>query len=105
MYKDMRGRESEWSRRALLTTSGGMLVAAAGFGLVPASAVGQQRPKRGGTLRFATRSDATGLDPHRNLMYLVSNCLAATTMGLLDLNLQSEPVPGVASAWKPLQIS
>jgi peptide/nickel transport system substrate-binding protein len=62
--------------------------------------VRQQPPKRGGTLRFATRADATGLDPHRNLMYLVSTCLAATTMGLLDLNLQSEPIPGIASAWE-----
>jgi peptide/nickel transport system substrate-binding protein len=33
-------------------------------------------------------------------MYLVSTPLAATTMGLLDLNLQSEPVPGIAAEWE-----
>src|SRR6266568_4459883 len=32
----------------------------------PASA-----PQRGGTLRFATRGDASGLDPHRNYINLV----------------------------------
>src|SRR5207245_10846924 len=50
-----------------------------------------------GTLRFATREDAAGLDPHRNTMYLVSIPLAATTMGLMDINVQSEPVPGIAA--------
>jgi ABC-type transport system substrate-binding protein len=61
---------------------------------------GKRHPTRGGTLRFATRGDATGLDPHRNLIYLVSQPLAATTQGLLDLNLQSQPVPGIALEWE-----
>ena len=59
----------------------------------------QSRPKRGGTLRFSTRLDVTGLDTHRNVVYPVSMLLAATTQGLLDLNLKSEPAPGVASEW------
>jgi peptide/nickel transport system substrate-binding protein len=58
-----------------------------------------RHPRRGGTLRFATRGDATGLDSHRNVFYPVSHPLAAITQGLLDLDLQSEPVPGIASDW------
>src|SRR5262249_54445628 len=58
-----------------------------------------RRPQRGGTLRFATRADAAGLDPHRNIIYLVSHPLAATTQGLLDLDLKSEPVAGIATEW------
>jgi peptide/nickel transport system substrate-binding protein len=46
------------------------------------------------------RSDTTGLDLHRNTQYPVSIPLAAITQGLLDLNLQAEPVPGVASEWE-----
>jgi peptide/nickel transport system substrate-binding protein len=41
-----------------------------------------------------------GLDPHRNLIYLVSEPLAATCQGLLDLNLHCEPVPGIATEWE-----
>jgi len=87
------------SRRAFLATTGGVLAGAAACGLVGQAEASKRRPQRGGTLRFATRGDAAGLDPHRNTIYLVSTPLAATTMGLLDLNLQSEPVPGIAEAW------
>jgi peptide/nickel transport system substrate-binding protein len=87
------------SRRAFLATTGGALASAATFGLVgPAEAV-RRHPQRGGTLRFATRGDAAGLDPHRNTIYLVSTPLAATTQGLLDIDAKSEPVPGVATEW------
>ena len=55
---------------------------------------------RGGVLRFATRSDSLGLDPHRHLVYPVSVPLAATMQGLVDVNLRSEPVPGVAAEWE-----
>jgi ABC-type transport system substrate-binding protein len=68
-------------------------------GLVSQAAAGASQPQRGGTLRFATRGDAAGLDPHRNTIYLVSTLLAATTQGLIDLDEQSQPVPGVAMAW------
>jgi peptide/nickel transport system substrate-binding protein len=79
------------SRRDFLVTTGGRLIGAA--------EAAARRPKRGGTLRLGTRGDSTGLDPHRNLMYLVSQPLAATTQGLLDLDLQCEPVPGIATEW------
>src|SRR5437763_1550036 len=78
------------SRRTFLATTGGVVG--------QAEAVKRQ-PQRGGTLRLATRGDAAGLDPHRNTIYLVSTPLAATTQGLLDLDLQSEPVPGIAESW------
>src|SRR5262245_21975662 len=87
------------SRRTFLATTGGTLASAAAFGLVGKAEASKRRPQRGGTLRFATRSDAAGLDPHRNIMQLVSHPLAATTQGLLDLDLHSEPVPGIAVEW------
>jgi peptide/nickel transport system substrate-binding protein len=87
------------SRRAFLATTSGTLAGAAACGLVSQAEASKRRPQRGGTLRFATRADAAGLDPHRNTMYLVSHPLAATTQGLLDLDLQSEPVPGIAAEW------
>src|SRR5262244_3942573 len=87
------------SRRAFLATTGGALASAAAFGLVGQTEAGQRRPQRSGTLRFATRADAAGLDPHRNIMYLVSHPLAATTQGLIGLDLKSEPVPGIAAEW------
>src|SRR5206468_4302475 len=87
------------SRRAFLATTSGALAGAAACGLVSQAEASKRHPQRGGTLRFATRADAAGLDPHRNTMYLVSYPLAATTQGLLDLDLQSEPVPGIAAEW------
>ncbi len=85
------------SRRAFLATTSGALAGAAAGGLVRQAEASKRRPQRGGTLRFGTRSDAAGLDPHRNIMQLVSHPLAATTQGLLDLDLHSEPVPGIAA--------
>ena len=74
------------SRRAFLTATGGTLAGAAACGLVGQAEAAKRHPQRGGTLRFATRGDAAGLDPHRNTIYLVSTPLAATTQGLLDLD-------------------
>lgn len=59
-----------------------------------------RHPERGGTLRFVTRSDATGLDPYRHTIYPVSMLLAAMSRGLLDVNLRSASVPGIASEWE-----
>jgi peptide/nickel transport system substrate-binding protein len=99
MAGETTGTGRELSRRALLASAGGALAGAAVHGLVGAAGAGPQRPQRGGTLRFATRGDAAGLDPHRNPYYLVSTPLAATSQGLLDLNLRAEPVPGIAAEW------
>lgn len=87
------------SRRALLASTSGVMAGAAAYGVVGA-ADSRPRAKRGGVLRFATRGDTQGLDPHRNLIYLVSEPLAATTQGLLDLNLKCEPTPGIATEWE-----
>jgi len=56
--------------------------------------------KRGGTLRYATRVDGRGLDPHRNFVYYVSNPMALTTMGLVDLGKDMSIRPGVAVSWE-----
>jgi peptide/nickel transport system substrate-binding protein len=100
MARDTAGNASDLSRREFLATTGGAVVGAAALGLVGQAEAGKRHPKRGGTLRFATRSDARGLDPIRNIYYLVSVPLAATSQGLLDLNLKSEPVPGIAYEWE-----
>ncbi|MCC6720060.1 MAG: ABC transporter substrate-binding protein [Acetobacteraceae bacterium] len=81
-------------RRGLLSgVAAGVLAAG-----MPAQAA--PMPKRGGTLRFGTRVDGSGLDPHRNLVYYVSDARAATTQGLLDLNQKMEVVPAVAQEWE-----
>ncbi|MDP6567574.1 MAG: ABC transporter substrate-binding protein [Alphaproteobacteria bacterium] len=84
------------TRREFLATTAAAAGAAAAAS-VPGAAVAA--PKRGGTLRFATRVDGRGLDPHRNIIYYVSNPLAATTQGLLDLNTNMEIVPGIGEEW------
>jgi peptide/nickel transport system substrate-binding protein len=103
MAKATRDRASELSRRAFLGITGGALASTAAFGLIGQAEAGTPHPKRGGTLRFATRSDATGLDPHRNNFYPVSMPVAAMCQGLLDLNHKAEPVPGVATEWDVTQ--
>jgi peptide/nickel transport system substrate-binding protein len=82
-----------------LSTTGGVVAGALAFGLTGQGSAGPRHPKRGGTLRFATRGDISGLDAHRHFFYLVSNPMAAISQGLLDLNLQSDPVPGIAEEW------
>ena len=88
------------SRRTFLQAAGGLVAGAAAYGLGAQAEAGKRHRYRGGTLRFATRGDATGLDPHRNLIYLVSQSLAATSQGLLDLNALCEPVAGIATEWE-----
>jgi peptide/nickel transport system substrate-binding protein len=100
MRKAIRERDAALSRRAFLAATGGTLAGAAAFGLVDQIQAGPPHPQRGGTLRFATRADVSGLDLHRNTIYLVSMPLAAMNQGLLDLDQKSEPVPGVATAWE-----
>jgi len=87
------------TRRQFLAASGAVAGAAA-MGMDPGIANAAKRhPKRGGTVRFATRSDARGLDPHRNILYYVSSPLAATTNGLLDFDANMNIKPGIAESW------
>ncbi len=91
--------ETELSRREFLAGTSGALAGAAALGLASQAAAGQKHPTRGGELRFGMRSDSIALDPHRNVMYLTSHPLGATTQGLLDLDLKCRPVPGLAYEW------
>jgi peptide/nickel transport system substrate-binding protein len=83
------------TRREFMATTGAVAGAAALGVSSEANAAKKRHPKRGGTLRFATRSDSRGLDQHRNYYYL-SHPLAATSMGMFDLDLKMEPKPGIA---------
>jgi peptide/nickel transport system substrate-binding protein len=100
MSHNASGKGMDLSRREFLATTGGALGGAAAFGLAGQAQAGEAKPGKGGTVRFATRSDAVGLDPHRNTMYYVSIPLALTTQGLVDLNDKLELVPGVAESWE-----
>ena len=87
------------SRRALLGTAVGAFTHGVTSRLTGATEARPRHPSRGGILRFATRGDAAGLDPHRHANSPVSTPLSATMQGLLDLNERSEPVPGIAAEW------
>ncbi|MCA8927948.1 MAG: ABC transporter substrate-binding protein [Alphaproteobacteria bacterium] len=79
------------------------LAAGAAAGAMAAGLPGVARaetPKRGGIMRYASTVDGNGLDPHRNLIFYVSNPLAPTTQGLLDLDQKMEIVPGIAEEWE-----
>lgn len=93
-------RDHALSRRAFLASTSGAMAGAAAYGIVGSAEAQPQQPKRGGVLRFATRGDTKGLDPHRNVIYLVSEPLAATTQGLVDINMKCEPAPGIATEWE-----
>jgi peptide/nickel transport system substrate-binding protein len=99
MTRSITRAADDLSRREFLAATGGTLAGAAAFGLVGQAQAAKRHPSRGGTLRMALRSDTTGLDPHRNVHYLVSMPIAAISQGLLDLNLTLEPAPGIASEW------
>jgi len=99
MSKDEKKHQNKQTRREFLATTTAVAGAAA-MGMDPGIANAAKRhPKRGGTLRFATRSDSKGLDPHRNFVYYVSHPMAGTSMGLLDINGKMEAVPGVAESY------
>ena len=90
------------SRRSFLKAGGAALGAASTVGLpslTVAKDIAKGGGKRGGILRFATRSDARGVDPHKNTIYNVSQPLAATSQGLLDIAPDLAPAPGIASEW------
>lgn len=99
MSKNKKDQHNQPSRREFLATSTAVAGAAA-LGMDPGIANAAKRhPKRGGTVRFATRSDGRGLDPHRNITYYVSHPLAAMTAGLLDFDYGMNIKPGLAEEW------
>jgi peptide/nickel transport system substrate-binding protein len=99
MSIEQTGKQAELSRREFLTAAGGVAAGAAVAGLTSKAEAGEPKPGRGGTIRIATRSDAVGLEPHRNNYYYVSVPIAWIGMGLLDLNTKLQPVPGIATEW------
>ena len=100
MARQTTGETGTLSRRAFLGTAGAALGGATALGLAGQASAGARHSKRGGILRFATRGDTSGLDFHRTPFYPVSQPLAAICQGLLDINLKSEPAPGVAYEWE-----
>jgi peptide/nickel transport system substrate-binding protein len=84
-----------------LTTASTMLAGATLGGLAPWSAAAQQHPKRGGVLLFGTRTDAAGLDSHRNNQLHTSTPTAAMYTGLTDYDQQGNIIPGIAESWEP----
>ncbi len=99
MSEDKKQQSGQQTRREFLATSTAVAGAAAvGLGAKPASAA-KRNPQRGGTVRFSTRSDSKGLDPHRNITYYVSHPLAGTTSGILDFDKGMNIKPGLAHEW------
>ena len=88
------------NRREFLASTTAAVAAGAVAGSIPGAAMAADMPKRGGTLRYASRVDGRGLDPHRNFVYYVSNPMALTTMGLVDLDKNMGMVGGVATEWE-----
>src|SRR5919106_5882771 len=103
MSRTMTERAFDLSRRDFLITTGGGLAGMAAFGLIEPARAGQRRPGRGGTLDFATRLDAGGLDSHRHNQYHTSHPIAAIYTGLTDINQKGEIVPGIAESWEANQ--
>jgi peptide/nickel transport system substrate-binding protein len=102
MRDEAHKKGSEQTRREFLAAA----AAAAGVaatGLPAAAQAPKRHPRRGGTLRFATRDDSVGLDTHRNFIYFVSQPLTGLTGGLLDFNFKMEPVGAVATEWDASQ--
>jgi len=84
-----------------LTTASAVLAGAALSGLVPQSEAAQQHPQRHGVLKFGTRTDAAGLDSHRNNQLHTSTPTAAMYTGLADYDQQGNIIPGIAESWEP----
>ncbi len=100
MTRQATGVTAALSRREFLATTSATLTGATALGLTRPADAGTKHPKRGGLLRFATRGDTSSLDFHRTPFYPVSQPMAAICQGLLDINLKSEPAPGVAYEWE-----
>ena len=89
------------SRRTFLTTVSTVLAGSALGGLVPLSEAAQRHSQRHGVLKFGTRTDAAGLDSHRNNQLHTSTPTAAMYTGLTDYDQQGNIIPGIAESWEP----
>src|SRR5262249_19805801 len=89
------------SRRMFLTTTSIALAGTTLGGLAPWIEAAQRHSKRGGTLLFGTRTDAAGLDSHRNNQLHTSTPTAAMYTGLTDYDQKGRIIPGIAESWEP----
>ena len=96
------GHASDVSRRQFLVGASGALVGASALGLAgQAAAAGKRHPQRGGTLKYGSRGDASGLDAHRHNTNHTTTPLSVVYTGLTDLDQQGNIVPGLAESWEP----
>ena len=93
--RDDRKNRNQMNRREFLAATAVTGAMAAGL---PGRAYAA--PKRGGTLRYATRVDGRGLNPHYSFVYYVSNPMVGTTQGLCDLGQDMSIQPAVAESWE-----
>ncbi len=89
------------SRRAFLASSSAAVAGAAIGGLASKSEAAKRDPNKGGTLKFGSRLDASGLDSHRNNQYHTSMPIAAIYTGLTDIDQTGQIVPGIAESYEP----
>jgi hypothetical protein len=81
-----------------LTTASAMLAGTTLGGPAPWTEAAQRHPKRGGTLLFGTRTDAAGLDSHRNNQPHTSTPMAAMYTGLTDYDQKGNIILGIAES-------
>jgi len=100
----MKGREEsvELTRRQFLYLSGLGMAGATLTGVPTWSQGAEKKPKHGGRLRVAERHGSSGLDPHRNQVFMDFNNYtlmynALTIMGPLP---QVDIYPDVAKSWE-----
>ncbi len=86
------------SRRTFLATGSAAMAGAALSGLASNSEAAKRDPSKSGSLKFATRLDATGLDSHRHNQYHTSMPIAAIYTGLTDIDYEGNIVPGLAES-------
>ena len=91
---------TDLSRRTFLATGSAAIAGAALGGLASRSEAATRDAARSGSLKFATRLDATGLDSHRHNQYHTSMPIAAMYTGLTDIDYEGNIVPGIAKSWE-----
>ena len=94
------------TRRELLKTSGGALVAATASAALTVEPVAAQAPRRGGVFRFAMQLDPQGFDPHATVSFVTMIPLSFSHSRLVKVKAGPSVKPGtypiepdVAESW------
>ncbi len=90
----------EMNRRTFLATGSAAMAGAALGSIASKSEAATRDLSKSGSLKFATRLDATGLDSHRHNQYHTSMPIAAIYTGLTDIDYEGNIVPGIAESWE-----